>query len=128
MVKREKAVTCKRHCFEKKSHFLLANDNPYQLQFRHHFTQERVVMSSDTYFLSEISLRSPSSVVAIEPPLGMEDYRRHLADIGFTEGETVTVLRSGLFANSPKVVRVGESYFALSQKEAACIRVRPITL
>ena len=46
-----------------------------------------------------------------------------LADLGFTPGERVVVLRRAWPAGEPLAVRVGTSTFALRQVEAAAVRV-----
>ena len=46
-----------------------------------------------------------------------------LADLGFTPGERVLVLRRAWPAGEPLAVRVGTSTFALRQVEAAAVRV-----
>ena len=52
------------------------------------------------------------------------DRATQLADIGFTAGETVTVLARAWPGGDPLVVRVGASRFALRLAEAACVQVQ----
>jgi ferrous iron transport protein A len=50
---------------------------------------------------------------------------RRLAELGFCEGATVTLLHTGPFGGNPLAVQVGSSLVALRRAEAARIWVRP---
>jgi ferrous iron transport protein A len=62
-------------------------------------------------------------VPAVHGPVGLPDWARWLAEIGFLPGETVTVMSRSVWGGDPMVVRVGESTFALRRAEAACVQV-----
>jgi ferrous iron transport protein A len=68
---------------------------------------------------------TPARVLAVRAPDGQPEWGRQLADLGFTPGEPVRVLRRGALGGDPLVVRVGASTFALRRAEAACILVEP---
>jgi ferrous iron transport protein A len=57
-----------------------------------------------------------SSALAAELPA-------RLRELGFLDGEEVTVLATGL-GGGPLAVRIGESTFALRAREAECVLVR----
>ena len=78
--------------------------------------------------LADLPAGTPARVVAVQAPRagGGEDWPRQLADLGFTPGERVTVLRRGWPGGDPVAVRVGVSTFALRRAEATCVRVEPI--
>lgn len=65
-------------------------------------------------------------VAGVVCPAHAPDWSRWLDEIGFVEGEPVTLLRRGMPAGDPLVYRVGQSTFALRQAEAACVLVRPL--
>lgn len=50
---------------------------------------------------------------------------RRLQELGFVDGEPVTVMRRGPGGREPIAVRVGDTLFALRRVEAQCIDVRP---
>ena len=53
-----------------------------------------------------------------------DDIARRLEEIGFTLGESVTVLTRGVPGGDPVLARVGQSRFALRRSEARCIHIR----
>ena len=55
----------------------------------------------------------------------MQDRARQLQEIGFLQGELVSVLTRGFVGGDPLVVRVGMSTFALRKAEAQCIEIEP---
>jgi ferrous iron transport protein A len=55
----------------------------------------------------------------------MSDLPARLRELGFLDGEEVTVLAAGL-SGGPLAVRVGESTFALRLREAECVTVQSI--
>jgi len=48
-----------------------------------------------------------------------------LRELGFLDGEEVTILAAGL-SGGPLAVRVGETTFALRTREAECVTVRTL--
>ena len=56
-------------------------------------------------------------------PADARDWQPWLEEIGFLQGEHVTVRRRSLLRKGAVVVRVGHSTFALHPEEAACIWV-----
>ena len=52
----------------------------------------------------------------------LADLPARLRELGFLDGEEVTVLATGL-SGGPLAVRVGESTFALRRREAECVTV-----
>lgn len=75
--------------------------------------------------LADLPAGASARVVAVQSPGvgGGEMWPQQLADLGFTPGERVTVLRRGWPGGDPIAVRVGVSTFALRRAEAACVRV-----
>ena len=59
-------------------------------------------------------------------PSDAADWLPWLAEIGFIEGEHVTVKRRSILRQGAVVVSVGQSTFALHPAEAACVRVCPL--
>ena len=56
-------------------------------------------------------------------PTYAPDWQPWLEEIGFLQGEHVTVRRRSLLRKGAVVVRIGHSTFALHPEEAACIWV-----
>ena len=56
-------------------------------------------------------------------PTDARDWQPWLEEIGFLQGEHVTVRRRSLLRKGAVVVRIGHSTFALHPEEAACIWV-----
>jgi len=54
-----------------------------------------------------------------------QDRATHLQEIGFIQGEHVSVLARALPGGDPLVVRIGLSTFALRRAEARCIEIEP---
>lgn len=50
-----------------------------------------------------------------------------LRELGFLDGEEVTVLAAGL-SGGPLAVRIGETTFALRTREAECVTVRSLAV
>lgn len=73
--------------------------------------------------LDEMPDAAPARVHEVRAPAGQPEWARQLADLGFTPGEPVRVLRRGALGGDPLVVRVGASTFALRRAEAACVIV-----
>ena len=59
----------------------------------------------------------------VSSPPAAPEWGRWLEEIGFLEGERVTVMVRGLPGGDPLVVRIGTSTFALRRAEAACVLV-----
>ena len=76
--------------------------------------------------LADLSDHCPALVSGVDTAAAGQpaDRAGQLADIGFTAGETVTVLARAWPGGDPLVVRVGASRFALRRAEAACVQVR----
>ena len=77
--------------------------------------------------LDDLADRCPARISRVDPAAAGQpaDRAGQLADIGFTAGETVTVLARAWPGGDPLVVRVGASRFALRRAEAACVQVQP---
>ena len=63
--------------------------------------------------------------VASSSPLIDATALRRLGELGFLEGEPLTVLRRGPGGVEPIAVQIGDTQFALRLLEAQCIEVRP---
>ena len=76
--------------------------------------------------LDDLADRCPARISRVDPAAAGQpaDRAGQLADIGFTAGETVTVLARAWPGGDPLVVRVGASRFALRRAEAACVQVQ----
>jgi ferrous iron transport protein A len=74
--------------------------------------------------LDRLPLQQPACVLAVSAPAERPEWARQLADIGFTPGEPVQVLRRASFGGDPLVARIGGGTFALRRAEAACVRVQ----
>lgn len=74
--------------------------------------------------LDELPLQQAARVTRLQLDGQPPEWARQLADIGFTPGESVQVLRRAPFGGDPLVVRVGDSRFALRRAEARCVRVQ----
>ncbi|WP_284619562.1 FeoA family protein [Aquabacterium humicola] len=73
--------------------------------------------------LADLALHRPATVRAIAPPPHAPEWAQRLAEIGFIEGEPVTLMARAWPGHDPLVVRIGDSTFALRRAEARCIRV-----
>lgn len=73
--------------------------------------------------LHEVPLLAVCTVQRVSAPADAPEWARWLAEIGFIEGEQVSVLARGLPGGDPLVVRAGASTFALRRAEAACVQV-----
>lgn len=63
--------------------------------------------------------------IASSSPLIDATALRRLGELGFLEGEPLTVLRRGPGGVEPIAVQIGDTQFALRLLEAQCIEVRP---
>ena len=94
--------------------------------------QNRAMSASDflvhppCLLLDELADCCPARISRVDPAAAGQPADRavQLADIGFTTGETVTVLARAWPGGDPLVVRVGTSRFALRRAEAACVQVQ----
>lgn len=73
--------------------------------------------------LDRLPLGQTARVLAVTPPPDRPEWARQLADIGFTPGEPVQVLRRAHLGGDPLVARIAGSTFALRRAEAACVQV-----
>jgi ferrous iron transport protein A len=73
--------------------------------------------------LSELSLRTPVTVVSVQDRQPNDPIARRLRELGFVAGEEVQVLARGPFGAEPLLVQVGYTRFALRQAEAARVQV-----
>jgi ferrous iron transport protein A len=64
-------------------------------------------------------------VRAVHPHPEHPEWPRQLAELGFTPGEPVQVLRRAWPGGDPLVVRIGSATFALRRAELSCIEVEP---
>ncbi|HNI76502.1 MAG TPA: FeoA family protein [Giesbergeria sp.] len=74
--------------------------------------------------LDRLRPRRVARVLSVQVPPDRPEWARQLADIGFTPGEPVQVLRRAAMGGDPLVARIGSSTFALRRAEAACVRVQ----
>ena len=62
-------------------------------------------------------------VVGVLAPEHANEWQAWLEDLGFIEGEQVSVIRRQTLGGDPLIVRVGSSTYALKRAEAACIGI-----
>ena len=89
------------------------------------------VLPEDRFLPATLELASIGkslTVRSVEAPLNAPEWARWLGEIGFIEGESVTLMARALPGGDPLVVRVGQSTFALRRAEAACVHVIPSSL
>jgi ferrous iron transport protein A len=75
--------------------------------------------------LAQAPLRTTWRIKQLHTSEDMQDRARQLQEIGFLQGELVSVLTRGFVGGDPLVVRVGMSTFALRKAEAQCIEIEP---
>ena len=75
--------------------------------------------------LASASIGVPLTVEQVDAPPAAPEWGRWLEEIGFIEGEQVTLMARALPGGDPLVIRIGQSTFALRRAEAACVRVTP---
>lgn len=85
--------------------------------------------TSDEQGLHQWPSQCKAEVVGFAPTSDAEDrdLLLRLLEIGFLPGESVRVVARSFPRNDPIAVRVGHTTFALRSREAALIRVRPLT-
>ena len=79
-----------------------------------------------TLTLDQLPDRQTCIVTQVAPPASAPEWHDWLEEIGFLQGEHVTVRRRSLLRKGAVVVRVGHSTFALHPEEAACIWVNAL--
>ena len=75
--------------------------------------------------LASASIGDTLIVEQVDAPPAAPEWGRWLEEIGFIEGERVTLMARALPGGDPMVIRIGQSTFALRRAEAACVRVTP---
>ena len=75
--------------------------------------------------LDTASIGDALTVEHVDAPQAAPEWGRWLEEIGFIEGERVTLMARALPGGDPLVIRIGQSTFALRRAEAACVRVIP---
>ena len=73
--------------------------------------------------LDQVSIGDLFSVRRVQAPHAAPEWARWLEEIGFIDGEKVSLMARALPGGDPLVVRVGQSTFALRRAEAACVHV-----
>ena len=73
--------------------------------------------------LADAGIGDPWQVGRVSAPAAAPEWANWLAEIGFLQGELVSVMARGMPGADPLVVRIGQSTFALRRAEAACITV-----
>lgn len=76
-----------------------------------------------TNTLDQAAIGDLFSVRKVQAPNAAPEWGRLLEELGFIEGEHVTLMARALPGGDPLVVRVGQSTFALRRAEAACVQV-----
>ena len=69
------------------------------------------------------SIGDSLTVRSVQAPHAAPEWARWLEEIGFIDGEKVSLMARALPGGDPLVVRVGQSTFALRRAEAACVHV-----
>ena len=62
-------------------------------------------------------------IKAVIAPAHAVEWQAWLEDLGFIEGELVSVIRRQSLGGDPMIVRVGTSTYALKRAEAACVGI-----
>ena len=73
--------------------------------------------------VASLPVKGRGIVRAIHAPEGQAALVQQLGDLGFLQGEAVTVLLHGWLGGDPILVRVGGATYALRRAEAQCIEV-----
>lgn len=71
-------------------------------------------------------LHQPAIVESVEDRHPNDAIARRLRELGFVNGEEVTVLATGPIWREPLLVQVGYTRFALRRAEAARVQVRAV--
>ncbi|MDI9408485.1 MAG: FeoA family protein [Candidatus Pacebacteria bacterium] len=77
--------------------------------------------------LDSIVLNQPALVVAVNDNDIDDMVSKRLRDIGFVEGEPVTLIARGLFGGGPLLAQIGYTRFALRRAEAKRIIVKSLS-
>lgn len=76
--------------------------------------------------LAKLPRGRAAAVADVQAPVpALAELPVRLRELGFVDGEEVTVLAAGL-SGGPLAVRVGEVTFALRRREADCVTVRTL--
>ncbi|MGX9720209.1 FeoA family protein [Stenotrophomonas acidaminiphila] len=73
--------------------------------------------------LSDLPLHAPAQVEAVQDLHANDAIARRLRELGFVNGEDVSVVARGPLGGEPLLVQVGFTRFALRRSEAARIRI-----
>lgn len=73
--------------------------------------------------LAEIQKGRQAKVLHVVDAYDQDPIARRLRELGFVDGEAVSVVARGLIGGNPLVVKVGSTRFALRKKEARRIAV-----
>ncbi len=74
--------------------------------------------------LSELPLRKPAIVEAVQDQTSHDAIARRLRELGFVTGEPVEVVARGPLGAEPLLVQIGFTRFALRRSEAARVKLR----
>ena len=81
------------------------------------------VLRHSVYTLDIAIIGATYRVQSVVAPAHAAEWQSWLEDLGFIEGEPVSVIRRQTFGGDPMIVRVGTSTYALKRAEAACIGI-----
>jgi len=73
--------------------------------------------------LSDLPLHAPAQVEAVQDLHANDAIARRLRELGFVNGEDISVVARGPLGGEPLLVQVGFTRFALRRSEAARIRI-----
>lgn len=76
--------------------------------------------------LSELPLRKPAIVEAVQDQASNDVIARRLRELGFVAGEPVEVVATGPVGAEPLLVQIGFTRFALRRSEAARVKLRTV--
>lgn len=76
--------------------------------------------------LSELPLRKPAVVDAVQDQTSNDVIARRLRELGFVSGEPVEVVATGPLGAEPLLVQIGFTRFALRRSEAARVKLRAV--
>ena len=76
--------------------------------------------------LETVPLRTVWRIKSVKADSEDENRALHLEEIGFFEGELVSILARAFPGGDPLAVRIGLSTFALRRAEARCIEVEDL--
>jgi len=76
--------------------------------------------------LSELPKGGQAIVVSVRNSSELDPIAHRMRELGFVVDAPVKILARGLFKDSPLVVRVGNTRFALRKKEAERIQIKEV--